>query len=346
MNMTSKTLLRFATLSLVASLSACGGGGGDAAPSEPTVIASSGNVKTSVPAGTHAAGSVEGNFFTALNNVRLAAGAGMLTQNAKIDVAAIAHGKYIWRNITAVTDFHIEDPTEDIFYAVTFSDRLVKAGYSAAAAVEVIGGTGPEKPTTDCLPGLLGTAYRGPALLSRHTDIGVGEGQDGWGVPLCVANLATPTGDTLGQVPATGALVAYPTNGRTQVPDTFDVASETPRPPAALLPNATAGTPVIVSVRNADYVNYAAAGTLNATITAFNLKDAAGTAVSAVILAHKDLKGSGVTLNSDTNLSDGFAVLVPLAPLNKGQTYTATFAATLRTGGASLTKTWSFTTNP
>ncbi|MFK4705646.1 uncharacterized protein YkwD [Roseateles asaccharophilus] len=355
-----KKLLHISALALTATLTACGGGGGGSAapapapapaptpaPAPAPAVADAGTLKTSVPTPTYAANSTSADAFATLNTVRLAAGAGLVAQDAKMDVATAAHAKYVTTNLASLVDYHNEDAAKPDFYAATLGDRLTKAGFSASNSTEVIGGTGASLKGGDCVLGLLGTAYHGPALLSRNTSVGVGFGADVAGIPLCVIDLATPTGDSFGQVPAVNTLLAYPSVGQTNVIETFYVSSESPRPPVSIFPNATAGTPVIVSVRNADYVNFAAAGTLNATITAFGLKDAAGNAVPAAILAHKDLKsGTGVTLNSDSVLSDGFVVLIPLAPLAKGQVYTATFSATLKTGGTALAKTWSFTTNP
>ena len=55
---------------------------------------------------------------------------------------------------------------------------------------------------------------------------------------------------------------------------------------------------------------------------------------------------SGAMLHADSGLAPGFAVLVPLSPLLKGETYIALFSAMLTTGGAALAKVWSFATNP
>jgi uncharacterized protein YkwD len=352
MNKTLMTVRAVGALTLVAALAACGGGSSaPTAPTTPTtpttptpVIADAGNLKSSVAASTYVAGSLDDSAYKALNTVRQAAGAGLLTQDARIDVAAAAHAKYLTTNLATVTNYHNQDSALADYYSVTPTDRLTKAGFASVNSTEVIGGTGSSRLGSDCILGLLNTAYHGPALLSRNTAVGIAFGADVAGIPMCVAKLATPTGDRFGQVPAVAGLVAYPYPGQTGVMETFYVGSESPRPPVALFPNATAGTPILVSVRNADYLNFHDAGTLNATVTAFNLKDAGGNLVPAAILADSALKGSGVTLNADANLAEGFAVLVPLAPLVKGQTYTATFTATLKTGGTALTKTWSFTT--
>ena len=120
-----------------------------------------------------------------------------------------------------MTDFHTEDPAKVDFYASTVGDRLTKAGFSAASSKEVVGGPGAPLKGADCAYGLLNTAYHGPALLSRNTNVGIGIGADYGGIPMCVADLATPTGDALGQVPAVNKLVAYPAGGQTNAMETF-----------------------------------------------------------------------------------------------------------------------------
>ncbi|MFK4706130.1 uncharacterized protein YkwD [Roseateles asaccharophilus] len=358
----TKTLTHVLALTLVASLAACGGGGGGGstaapspapapaptpapAPAPVTVVADAGNLKATVPAPTYAASSVSADVFATLNAARVAAGAGQVSQDAKLDVASTAHAKYLTSNFVGITDYHTEVVGKGDFYAALATDRISKAGFIAGVSTEVVGGSGVSMTGAGCVLGLLNTAYHGPALLSSNTNIGIGAGLDAAAFPVCVADLATASGDALGLVPAAGALVAYPFGGQTGVAETFYVGNESPRPPVTLFPNATAGTPVIVSVRNADYVNFAAAGTLNAAVTTFTLKDASGNLVAAEILASPGLKaGAGVKLNADSVLQDGFVVLVPLAPLAKGQTYTVTFSATLKSGGAALAKTWAFTT--
>lgn len=354
---------------LASSLAACGGGGGGGdgggttatavgsnggASSAPVVanppvdvVSSTGTLQTSVIAPTYAASGAELSAYTALVAARQAAGAGFVAQSAELDVAAAAHAKYLTTNISTTTDFHTEDSTKRDFYAVSPSARVAKAAYAGTSSTEVIGGTGVSLQGSDCALGLLNTVYHAAALLSQSTHVGVGFGADSAGFPLCVMDLGVAPGTTYAQVAATGAMTAYPYNGQTNVFETFYVAYESPRPSAALFPNTTVGTPIVVNVRNADYVNFQAAGTLAPTVTTFTLKDAGGNLVPAAILSNSALiAGTGLTLNADANLAAGFAVLVPLSPLSKGATYTVTFTATLKAGSTPVTKTWSFATNP
>lgn len=345
---------------LASLLAACGGGGGGSPSSvvpgsasggftnpPADVVSATGTLQASAAAPGYAASSAESSAYAALNAARGSAGAGLLAQNAQLDIAAAAHAKYLTTNIASTTDFHAEEATKSDFYATSPAERAMKAGYTGTFSTEAIGGTGASLQGADCVWGLLNTVYHAAALLSQSTQVGVGFGTDAAGIPMCVMDLGAASGTAYPQVAATGSLTAYPYDGQTNVLETFYVAYETPRPSATLFPNLTAGTPVVVNVRNADYVNGQAAGTLSAVVTAFTLKDAGGNLVPAAILANTALTaGPGVTLNADSKLSDGFAVLVPLSPLSTGAAYTATFAATLKAGSAPVTKTWAFVTNP
>ena len=343
-------------LALVAALSACGGSGSDAgAPNAPDVpsievpqvgdlVPDAGTLVLTAPDATYAGGGLHKSAYDALNTARLAAGAGLLTQSAAIDVAAEAHAKYLTTNIGFGLS-HDQDSAKLDFYEATAAKRISKAGFEFDFALEVVGATGPSHLGSDCVLGLLNTVYHGAAMLLSSTHVGIGFGQDSLGTPLCVVDMAAATKKPVGQLPGSGELVAYPYAGQTDVFATFYADSEVPRPPVAALPSNAVGTPVIVSVNNADMANFAAAGTLQATVAQFVLKDAAGNLVPAAILANPVLAaGAGVTLFADDNLPRGVATLVPLAPLVSGQTYTVEFSATLKAGAPTVSKTWSFTT--
>ena len=357
MKTSQNTLRALGAITLIAALTACGGGGGSPAPApivvDPVpapapivVVAPAGNVQTWVGAPTYAANSLAASAFSALNTARLGAGAGVLAQSAQTDVAASAHAAYLTTNLLIVGITHNEDPGKPDFYAATLSDRVAKAGYSASFSMEVMGGTS-GGPGSGCALGLLNTVYHGVGLLTHAAAVGIGFGSDGLGIPMCVINPVAPSSLPYGQVPAAGSYIAYPYSGQTNVMETFYAGYELPRPPIALFPNLTAGTPIIVGVRNAEFVNNEANGKLAVTVTGFALKDAAGNLVPSAILSNTAITaGAGVTLNPDTQLLPGFVVLVPLSPLAKGTAYTASFGATLSSGGQPVSKSWSFTTNP
>jgi hypothetical protein len=119
---------------------------------------------------------------------------------------------------------------------------------------------------------------------------------------------------------------------------TFRVSAESPRVSTSLLPNSTAGTPILVGFRNQDYVG----GTGKVTITQFTLANASGANVPGVILGGSNVSGSGTTVNADAEVDASFAVFVATAPLPAGN-YTVTLHATISGGRALALSTWTFT---
>lgn len=325
------------------SLTACGGGGGDVGggtnPPPANVVAAQGTLQTSAPPATYTVGSLQADAFDALQTVRAGAGAGLLRQSQQLDTAAQAHADYL----TVGPLGHYEDASyTQAYYAYSPADRMTKAGFSASFTTEVIGGTGASMKGADCLLGLMNTVYHAVAILGPQTHAGIGYAPDDAGIPGCVIDFAATAGDTYGQVAPAGELVAYPYAGQSGVYSSTDLTYESPRPPRIVVPDGVVGTPVVVSVRNADFVNYKAAGTLAVSVSKFELKDTGGNLVPAGILASAGISGAGLTI--DAQLADGSLVLVPRAALVGGATYTATLTATLKAGGAPLAKTWSFTT--
>lgn len=321
-----------------------GGSGGAAGSggSGSDVASASGSLQTSVPTPDYAAGSQGDVSMSALNEARRNAGAGLLQQSKALDTAAQAHVQYLAVNIGATG--HTEEPVKPSFYEIRPELRMAKAGFAPGYSAEVINTRGTLL-GVDCVGQMLATVYQASALLGPATHTGFGFSGNFAVKPICIGNFATAQTDTLGQYAAAGALVAYPYGGQTNVPPDYNVDFDSPRPSASLVPNTPAGTPVIVNVRNADYLNFRAAGTLDAVVTRFELKDAGGNAVTAVLLANQPIRaGAGVVLNADGNLPDGAIALVPLSPLAPAKTYSVSFSATLKTGGAPLAKSWSFTT--
>ena len=251
------------------------------------------------------------------------------------------------RNIGA--SGHAEEPGKTDYYEASPTTRVAKAGFVASFGNETISDSRPLLGGLidfTCAEELLNSVYNAVALLGPVTHVGL-RGWDGTfsGVQFCLALVAAPASQPEGQVVPAGKMVVYPYGGQTGVIGSVNLQVEAPRPSSTLLPNDLAGTPVIVHLRNADYLNLRQAGTLNPQVTKFELVEtSSGTVVPAVILAHTALKGSGVVLNEDPNLPVGAVVLMPLAPLLGGQTYTVSFTATLQDGGPTLHKVWDFAT--
>jgi hypothetical protein len=76
----------------------------------------------------------------------------------------------------------------------------------------------------------------------------------------------------------------------------------------------------------------------------FELRGPDGDLVPAQVLAGGVAESGRVPLINDARLAEGSLVLVPLAPLDPGVTYTAYFTARRASGGAPVTRSWPFTT--
>lgn len=327
-----------------------GGSGGSAgSPAAAANVPAAGTLQIVAPAANYPGGSTESAAWRDLNMVRVAAGAGWLVQSTELDTAAAAHANYLVRNIGATG--HAEEVGKIDYYEASPTTRVAKAGFAASFGNETISDyqalfSGLSAP--DCALELLNSVYNAVALLGPVTHVGL-RGWDGTysGAQFCMAIVAARSTQPEGQVVPSGKMVAYPYDGQKDAIESVNLQVESPRPSSTVLPNDLAGTPVIVHLRNADYLNFGLAGSLNPQVTKFEITDPSGNAVPAAILAHAALKGSGVVLNEDANLPVGAIVLVPLSPLLRGgQVYTVSFSATLKDGAAPLQKTWSFTTRP
>ncbi len=336
-----------------AALTACGGGGSDAstppppppaspaqAPVSAPPVAGNGTLQSSVPATSYDARRKAA--YDELNAARRGAGAGLLAQSAQLDMSASSHTAYLTANgFNSAASPHDEAAGLTDFTGADPFVRMKAAGYAYSFASEVIGDIGSTSATSDCVGDLLDTIYHAADMLSRETDVGIGFGS-GAAAGMCTIDFGSPVADGGAQVPPRGAIIAYPYNGATVATGTFRVSSESPRAPTALLPNATAGTPILVGFRNQDYVD--AGEGAAATITRFSLADSAGNLVPTVILADSSVTGPGV--NDDPGLDgsviSGFAALVPKSPLPVGR-YTVTLHAAVTGGQALALTTWTFT---
>ena len=326
-------------LTAAAALSACGGGDSPTppppAPTPAPAVGTNGTLQASVAAASYA-DARRVSAFNQLNAVRLGAGAGLLAQSTQLDTSALSHANYLTANgFNSADSAHDETAGLPDFTGTNPFKRMQNAGYSYAYATEVIGDIGSTSSTSDCVGDLLDTVYHAASMLSRVTDVGFGFGS-GTAAGMCTIDMASPlSGGGSKQIPPSGAIIAYPFDGATVAHGTFHVSNESPRVSTALLPSATAGTPIVVGFRNQDVM---AGGTV--TITQFSIATSAGAAVPAVILADPAIAGTNV--NADADLSSAFAVLVPVSPLAAGS-YTVTLHATISGGQAPALTTWSFT---
>lgn len=347
------TLRILGAFAVALTLAACGGGSSSGNNNDyvPTRPANEGTLQGKPPTPDYPAdGGLRDRAFAQLNSYRSLAGAGFIHQSKQLDVAAEAHAKYLTTNgFTSFADanIHLEESSKPDFYAFSEQDRAWKAGYATTWLFELIGSTGASGYGDECVKGFMSSIHLATRVLGETTHVGIGAGRDMSDKSFCVLKLAFPQGMENPQVPASGQLITWPYADQTLVSETYQVGNDRPRPSPTLFPNATAGTPVIVRVRNVDYLNAWIDQSLDVVVTRFELKDNLGNRIPAGVIAASEIRGSSdVTVEKDPALLPGYAILIPFSPLDKGKTYTVEFAATLKSGGAPLTKSWSFSTSP
>ncbi len=310
----------------------CGGGGGDetavapapyVAPVEPPAV-------TSVPAPVYEDARRAG-AFKRLNEVRAAAGLGLLAQNKLIDAAAQAHSAYIITNGEALG--HGETVGKPGFTGETARVRMAYAGYrdiegwtEVAAAVPFDNSAQLGVQMIDSLMG--GPYHRNGILRAEYAEVGVGLHSDG-SRAILTANFGRTSRNGQG-APNTIVSIWPPANS-------FDVpikmAGETPNP---------------IPENNGESAGYSASVKVNdefrsIEVANFNIFDPEGRLVDVKILSYETdpvLRGYFV--------DNTFAAALPRNPLKKNTRYRVVFdgAVILNSDESktSFSKTWFFTT--
>jgi uncharacterized protein YkwD len=272
-----------------------------------------------------------------LDALRQASGAGALSPSEQLGLSASRHAAYLSDNgLRSAPSVHAETAGLPGFTGVDPFSRMRAAGYRPSYATEVVGDVGSAATDADCLAHLMNTIYHAALLLSRVTEAGVAYG-DAAAAGVCTIDLGAPLGGPDTGTPASGTFVRYPWPGMAVPTGTFAVGSENPRPPPSLLPNAKVGIPILVGLRNADFVAAAPDGRVE--IQSFELSDAKGLPVPAVVLADTLIAGRGLV--ADAGLHGVFAALVPRIPLAPGR-YRVAFHATIAGTHAVAPPAWWF----
>ncbi|MDM0028406.1 CAP domain-containing protein [Variovorax saccharolyticus] len=345
----SKKFLGLGVIALAAAtmaLTGCGGGGGGGGaiaalpttpqtptspqspadpitPNTPTEPTAGGDASlvSSVAAATYSASSEEFAAFDLLNQERARCGFGKLAQNAQLDVAAQGHANYLVKNnytghfqASGVPDYTGNGP----------ADRATAAGYNWAVIMDdnsSVTGAGANTLAGKGAAGirsLLSAPYHALSLLSPELDVGISVvssdtvGTTGTYGPRTVTqlNIGVQQGQ-FSQKPDSATVQTYPCNGTAGT--AYQLKNESPNPiPGRDLAVNPIGQPVMVAVRPGQAL----------TIT------------SATMVKKSD--GSAVTLRpaltklNDTNgsIANGYAVIMPDAPLLPNTEYTVTIAGT------------------
>jgi uncharacterized protein YkwD len=209
-------------------LSSCGGSSSDTTVATPPVadLSPFAPLVLSIEPPTYAEGSQELLAFKELNEERHRCGFGLLSQNAHLDLAALAHHRYLALN-SAVG--HSEQPGRPGFTGADPYARAVASGYGQFSVSEGIAGA---SGGVNGIRGLLSAPYHAIDMLFGWKDFGVAFG----GATLVTAygvRTKTQWSDEIRTYPCAGTTGTHPTSTR-----------ETPAPFANF--NAVWGQPILV----------------------------------------------------------------------------------------------------
>jgi hypothetical protein len=323
-------------------LSACGGGGGGAAGTAPEPPPPSPPPPAPTPAPT---GPIAAQLsvptpvgydadrlaaFNRLNEIRLAAGLGMLAQSVTLDQAAQAHAAWIIANDSFT---HDETAGTTGFTGVHWWDRDEALGYVPVGGWEVMAGPVSGAQGVDVL---VNTVYHRAGMLA-FDPVDVGIGRNGGvaasiSMPL-VMDITKPGIDPvrgLGQAAQASidGVATWPVDGAQGVPLRLGPESPNPVPDQDVL---SLGTPASITT-GADQT---------VAVTSFIMSNAT---TGAMVFAQT------MTSQSDPNflVPASFVALIPLNALTPNTTYRVVFAGNT-TGFPSgslalINRTWTFTT--
>lgn len=333
-----------ATLALSLGLVACGGGGGGTATVTPTAALPTTTV--AIPASGYAAGSAELGGYTVLQQARVLCGFGALTQNTRLDAAALSHARYqnsisIASGVSELT--HYETVTTDPFYTgYNPWDRTSYQAYGNQVA-EILEATvwdydinnSPIFPTmqergADSMLSLLNTVYHLIGAMYNGADVGFG------------ADIQTVAAGTIRREEyrfgslngyqtrritlGAGKLATYPCQDSSNIPPAFVPANETPNPfPTMTSSSQTVGPPI--------YLKADAGQVL--TVTASSVSKGGITVPTQLLNRSNDPQ-----VPKEIGTHEAF--VVPTSALSPNSTYQVTLSGTLN--GTPFTRSFSMST--
>jgi len=326
-------------------LAACGGGGGGSAstvepvpvgttppaspapttPANPDPLTPPAPVSPDTPTPPGAAGAplVTGNIAVDgrewINYRRGLIGMPALVRSNLIDLAAQRHSDYQRINNTIT---HEEIPNKEGFYGVDVSARLAAAGYrfntnASRAFGEVISATSNGSGQYMAEELITAIYHRFVIFEPVFKEIGTGAATTSAGYNYFTANFTSNDGYGAGL--ASGQVAVWPFNGQVSVPRNFFSNTESPDP----VPDRNeVGYPISVHA-NID---------VTVAVTSFTVRPRGGAELGVQLLSFPN----------DAHTGRSSAAIIPLAPLLANTVYDVSFSGTA--GGATVTRTWSFTT--
>lgn len=264
----------FAPLCLSLGVTACGGGGGGGTTTGTATTPSTAlpSVSVVIPTSSYPVGSAELGGWTVLQQARVLCGFGALTQNTKLDAAALVHARYqnsisIASGVSELT--HYETVTTDPYYTgYNPWDRTSFQGYGTQVA-EILEATVwnystsnlPNFPTmqergADSMLSLLNTVYHLTGAMYDGADVGFGADIQTVSLGGTARREEYRFGSLNGYQSAarriklgTGIVATYPCQGSSNIPSAFVPAYETPNPfPAMTSTSQMVGPPIYLKV--------------------------------------------------------------------------------------------------
>jgi uncharacterized protein YkwD len=317
--------LRFAALTVVALIAACGGGGGGSGPepSASTAASTQGSSATSSESAPQdanapqATGDTATDGFNWFNYRRQQIGLAAVARNSLLNDAAQGHSDYQRLN-QIIT--HEQTPGNPGFTGARLEDRLRTAGYifnqSSYSYGEVISATGSIAGSSAADELIAAIYHRFVIFQPMFKEAGAGNASAPNGYSYFTTNFAA---NGLGPGVGRGNVVHYPFTDQQHLPTVFHSDRETPDP-----------------VQNRDEVGYPVS--IHADITAvvnvqsFSLTPRGGAALPVHLLSRA----------TDPNTPVSVAAIIPVDILAAKTTYDVQFTGTV--DGVAVRRTWSFTT--
>ncbi|AQR72265.1 hypothetical protein BZG29_27585 [Janthinobacterium sp. LM6] len=296
-------------------LSACGGGdNGDKTSLNTSTQAGQ---LTQEPGAPVLSNNIATDGFNWINYRRSQIGLAPLVRNSLIDNAALGHSNYLNSNNVVV---HNQVKGKPGFTGETLYDRLSASGYGVTSVWgEVIAGMATNSGFYMAENLITAVYHRFLIFEPVFKEGGAGAAVNNSGYAYFTTDLAGNSRYGPG-LPA-GQIVSYPFDGQTKVATSFASNEEEPDP----VPNQdVVGYPISV------HANFDA--TLS--VTTFTVRQRGAGADLTVRLLSKETDA--------VNTSRSVAAIIPLAPLLAATTYDVSFIG--KVSGASVTRSWSFTT--
>ena len=290
---------------------------------------------------TYADESGGAHVFNAVNALREKLGSGLLTQNAKLDRAALAHHKYMGNN--PFVNMHAETAGKPGFTGADATARGHAAGYGASYIEEVIYGSDGADRFAGCAPSWANSIYHVGLFFSGMRDVGIAalatRSDPGAGrYTVCIVNFSLDASKAE-QLPEDGTIRVYPYPDQTRVPTVFYNHTEEPSP----LPEYfELGPPVTLSFKTKSFL---AAGAKPAIVVDhLSIATANGQPLGAKILVSPagGISTRGPALRNDEMIAPFTLTIVPVARMKPNTVYTVAFAGIVN--GHARSKTWKFST--